>query len=67
MFAIVYNFFRLAMLEAAQRRQTDPAQVSFVDALRWLRCAGEGDALRADPRRAQAARQARTAGEDATA
>ena len=31
MFAIVYNFFRLAMLEAAQRRQTDPAQVSFVD------------------------------------
>lgn len=42
MFAIVYNLVRLAMLEAAQRRQIDPERVSFVDALRWLRCVGQG-------------------------
>ena len=46
MFAIVYNLIRLAMLEAAQRRQIDPDRVSFVDALRWLRCAGQGGSLR---------------------
>ena len=46
MFAIVYNLVRLAMLEAAQRRQIDPDRVSFVDALRWLRCAGQGGSLR---------------------
>jgi hypothetical protein len=46
MFAIVYNLVRLAMLEAAQRRQIDPDRVSFVDALRWLRCVGEGGSLR---------------------
>ena len=46
MFAIVYNLVRLAMLEAAQRRQIDPGRVSFVDALRWLRCAGQGGSLR---------------------
>jgi hypothetical protein len=46
MFAIVYNLVRLAMLEAAQRRQIDPDRVSFVDALRWLRCVGQGGSLR---------------------
>jgi hypothetical protein len=46
MFAIVYNLVRLAMLEAAQRRQIDPERVSFVDALRWLRCVGQGGSLR---------------------
>jgi hypothetical protein len=45
-FAIVYNLVRLAMLEAAQRRQIDPDRVSFVDALRWLRCVGQGGSLR---------------------
>lgn len=40
------NDIRLAMLEAAQRLQIDPDRVSFVDALRWLRCAGQGGSLR---------------------
>jgi hypothetical protein len=46
MFAIVYNLVRLTMLEAAQRQRVDPNRISFVDALRWLRCAGEGGTLR---------------------
>jgi len=45
MFAVVYNLVRLAMLEAAQRRRIDPDRISFVDALRWLRCAGQGGSL----------------------
>jgi hypothetical protein len=40
MFAIVYNLVRLAMFEAAQRRQIDPDRVSFVDALGWPRWPG---------------------------
>jgi hypothetical protein len=46
MFAIVYNLVRLAMLDAAQQRQIDPDRGSFVDALRWVRCAGQGGSLR---------------------
>jgi hypothetical protein len=45
MFAIVYNLVRLAMLESAQRQQIDADRISFVDALRWLRCAGQGGSL----------------------
>ena len=45
MFAIVYNLVRLVMLEAAQRRQIDADRISFVDALRWQRCAGRGGSL----------------------
>lgn len=46
MFAIVYNLVRLVMLEAAQRRKVDPDRMSFIDALRWLRCVGQAGALR---------------------
>jgi Transposase DDE domain len=36
MFALVYNLARLVMLAAAQAQSTPLAQISFVDALRWL-------------------------------
>ena len=36
MFAIVYNLARLVMLAAARNQSAPLAQVSFVDALRWL-------------------------------
>lgn len=34
-YALVYNLVRLVMLEAAERQNTTPARISFVDALRW--------------------------------
>ncbi len=37
MFALVYNLVRLVMLSAAGRKGIAPEQVSFIDALRWLR------------------------------
>jgi hypothetical protein len=36
MFALVYNLARLIMLAAAKAQSTPLAQISFVDALRWL-------------------------------
>ena len=36
LFALVYNLARLVMLAAADEQQVPLAQVSFVDALRWL-------------------------------
>lgn len=38
-FALVYNLVRAAMTRAAQRQAIDDAnRISFIDALRWLRC-----------------------------
>lgn len=36
MYALVYNLARLVMLAAADAQQVSLAQISFVDALRWL-------------------------------
>ena len=36
-FVLVYNLVRLVMLRAAQRQETPPDRISFIDALRWLR------------------------------
>ena len=36
MFALVYNLVRLVMLAAAETKPVPLAQISFVDALRWL-------------------------------
>ena len=36
MFALVYNLARLVMLAAARNQSVPLAQISFVDALRWL-------------------------------
>jgi hypothetical protein len=45
-FCLVYNLVRLLMLEAARRQQAPVARVSFSDALKWIRHARPGDALR---------------------
>jgi hypothetical protein len=45
MFALVYNLVRLVMLEAARRRKVPVEQISFIDALRWLRHACSGATL----------------------
>lgn len=45
-FVVVYNLVRRVMLEAAARQGVLPDRISFVDALRWLRHARPGDALR---------------------
>jgi hypothetical protein len=45
MFALVYNLVRLVMLRAAERQQTRPERISFIDALRWLRHARAGQPL----------------------
>ncbi len=45
MFAIVYNLVRLVMLESANRQGVAPERISFKDALRWLRVAGNGGQL----------------------
>ncbi len=44
-FCLVYNLVRLAMLEASRRQGVPPERISFVDALRWLATAAEGDSL----------------------
>jgi len=44
-FAIVYNLVRQVMVSAAQRQNVEVNQVSFIDALRWLQTAKEGDEL----------------------
>jgi len=42
MFALVYNLVRLVMVEAARRQKVLVDQISFIDALRWLRTAQPG-------------------------
>lgn len=45
-FALVYNLVRAAMLESARRRGlSDPRDVSFIDAWRWLRQGGDPETL----------------------
>jgi len=39
-FTLVYNLVRLVMLEAARRQKVLLSRISFIDALRWLRCPG---------------------------
>ncbi len=53
-FAIAYNLVRLVMLEAAALQGVTPDRISFIDALRWLRCTGDVGSLRTiriEPRR----------------
>jgi hypothetical protein len=45
-FCLIYNLVRLLMLEAARRQQAPVARVSFSDALKWIRHARPGEALR---------------------
>jgi hypothetical protein len=54
MYALVYNLVRLVMLEASQRQHVPVERISFVDAVRWLAEAVEGNAplnLRVNPHR----------------
>jgi hypothetical protein len=45
MFALAYNLIRLVMLRAAHAQRVPLDRISFVDALRWLRDAGEDTTL----------------------
>jgi hypothetical protein len=45
MYAIAYNLVRVAMCEAAGRQGVIADRISFVDALRWLRGAEEGEEM----------------------
>jgi Transposase DDE domain len=54
MFVVAYNLVRRVMAEAARRQGVSPGRISFVDALRWLRCARPGEEvprLRVNPER----------------
>jgi hypothetical protein len=42
MFVVAYNLVRRVMVEAGKRQGVEPNQISFVDALRWLRHAEVG-------------------------
>ena len=44
-FALVYNLIRQVMASAAARQKVMVNQISFIDALRWLQTAKEGDEL----------------------
>ena len=44
-YAIVYNFVCIVMMEAARRQRVDVQRISFVDALRWLIEAKPGEEL----------------------
>jgi len=44
-FAVVYNLVRRVMRQAGRRQGVAPGRISFIDALRWLRHAGAGEAL----------------------
>jgi hypothetical protein len=46
MFVLAYNLVRMAMMEAAHRRQVPLDRISFVDTLRWLLSEERLDALR---------------------
>src|SRR5438477_554499 len=41
-YAMVYNLVRVVLKEAAKRQGVDPWRISFVDGLRWLLAASEG-------------------------
>lgn len=43
--ALIYNVVRLVMWEAAKRQQVDVERSSFMDALRWLASADDGEPL----------------------
>jgi hypothetical protein len=45
MYAIAYNLVRLTMCEAGERQGVAADRVSFIDALRWLRGAEEGEEM----------------------
>ena len=45
MYAIAYNLVRLTMWEAGERQAVAADRVSFIDALRWLRSAEEGEEM----------------------
>jgi hypothetical protein len=45
MYAIAYNLVRLTMCEAGERQGVATDRVSFIDALRWLRGADEGEEM----------------------
>ncbi len=45
MFCLAYNLVRVTMLEAAHRQSVPVAQVSFIDALKWMRHARPGDVM----------------------
>ena len=45
-FALVYNLVRQVMIEAAARQKVEVSQISFIDALRWLKSAEEDCQLR---------------------
>jgi hypothetical protein len=44
-FALVYNLIRQVLVSAAARQKVMVNQISFIDALRWLQTAKEGDEL----------------------
>jgi len=44
-FALVYNLIRQVMLSAAVVQKVDVKRISFIDALRWLKSAMDGDRL----------------------
>jgi hypothetical protein len=44
-YALVYNLVRVVMLETAQRQGVAVERISFVDAMRWLASAREGEPL----------------------
>jgi hypothetical protein len=45
MYALAYNLVRVAMGQAAGRQGVEADRVSFIDALRWLRGAEEGEEM----------------------
>jgi hypothetical protein len=44
-FALIYNLLRQVMVDAAKLQQVQINQISFIDALRWLKSADAGDAM----------------------
>ena len=44
-FGLIYNLVRLVMGQAARRQQVAIDRISFIDALRWLKSAQEGEPL----------------------
>jgi Transposase DDE domain len=44
-YAMAYNLVRLTMIEASGRQGVEVDRISFVDALRWLRDDGDGEAM----------------------
>ena len=45
MYALAYNLVRVTMCQAAGRQGVEADRVSFIDALRWLRGAEEGEEM----------------------